>query len=256
MSTGPSPINQSDSPTRAVEINRICDRFEAQFRAGGRPTIESEIADADEPIRSQLLRELLAVELECRRSAGEAPRLPEYRGRFPGDAEIIEAAFARRDGPIPTPALHDDPTVTQVRRPLDSISTGPATGSDQVAIGRYTVMQRLGQGGFGLVYLARDAELDRLVAIKVPKPDRISRPKEVDAYLAEARILARLDHPHIVPVYDLGRTDDGLCFVVSKYIEGSNLAAMMVNSAVLELTRLQDRPNLRWFVNLQRQTSR
>src|SRR5262249_57056486 len=47
---------------------------------------------------------------------------------------------------------------------------------------------------------------------------------EVELYLAEARILAGLDHPHIVPVYDVGRTDDGLCYVVSKFIEGSDLA--------------------------------
>ena len=45
--------------------------------------------------------------------------------------------------------------------------------------------------------------------------------------MSEARILARLDYPHIVPVFDVGRTDDGLCFVVSKYIEGSDLAASM-----------------------------
>src|SRR5262249_59838993 len=52
---------------------------------------------------------------------------------------------------------------------------------------------------------------------------RIVQPNDVQAYLAEARILASLDHPHIVPVHDFGRTDDGLCFVVSKFIEGSDL---------------------------------
>ena len=49
-------------------------------------------------------------------------------------------------------------------------------------------------------------------------------PEDVEAYLNEARILARLDHPNIVPVYDVGRTEDGLCFVVSKLVEGSDLA--------------------------------
>ena len=58
----------------------------------------------------------------------------------------------------------------------------------------------------------------------MPNPERISRPEDVEAYLNEARIVASLDHPHIVPVHDVGRTDDGLCFVVSKYIEGSDLA--------------------------------
>ena len=91
-------------------------------------------------------------------------------------------------------------------------------------IGRYRVIRLLGQGGFGRVYLAHDDDLKRPVAIKVPNPERISRPEDVEAYLTEARILASLDHPHIVPVYDVGRTDDGLCYVVSKYIEGSDLA--------------------------------
>ena len=77
-----------------------------------------------------------------------------------------------------------------------------------------------GPGGVRAVYLAQDDELDRPVAIKVPNPERVAGPEDVEAYLAEARILARLDHPNIVPVYDVGRTDDGLCYVVSKYIDG------------------------------------
>jgi serine/threonine protein kinase len=90
-------------------------------------------------------------------------------------------------------------------------------------IGRYRVEKLLGQGGFGRVYLAFDEQLQRRVAIKVPHRERISRPKDVEAYLAEARILARLDHPHIVPVHDVGTTEDGLPFVVSKVIAGSDL---------------------------------
>jgi serine/threonine protein kinase len=64
----------------------------------------------------------------------------------------------------------------------------------------------------------------RPVAIKVPHPQQVARPADVEAYLAEARTLASLDHPHIVPVHDVGRSDDGLCYVVSKYIPGSDLA--------------------------------
>ncbi len=107
---------------------------------------------------------------------------------------------------------------------LGSGSAGRTPACDPVAIGRYQVIDRLGQGGFGRVYLAGDPDLDRRVAIKVPNPERIALPEDVETYLAEARILARLDHPHIVPVYDVGRSEDGLCYVVSKYVEGSNLA--------------------------------
>ncbi len=97
-------------------------------------------------------------------------------------------------------------------------------------IGRYTILRRLGKGGFGEVFLAFDDDLNRSVAIKVPRPERVSCPEDIEAYLTEARIVANLDHPHIVPVHDMGRTDDGLCFVVSKYVEGSDLATKMKES--------------------------
>ena len=90
-------------------------------------------------------------------------------------------------------------------------------------VGRYTIIRRLGKGAFGQVLLAYDEELDRTVAIKVPNPERISQPGDLDAFLNEARILARLDHPQIVPVYDVGRTEDGRYFIVSKFIDGSDL---------------------------------
>ncbi len=104
------------------------------------------------------------------------------------------------------------------------LGSGGSADGDPPKIGRYRIVRRLGQGGFGRVYLAHDDDLDRPVAIKVPNPERITRPEDVEAFLVEARILAKLDHPHIVPVHDVGRTEDGLCFVVSKLIEGSDLS--------------------------------
>ena len=94
-------------------------------------------------------------------------------------------------------------------------------------IGRYRVIGLLGEGGFGRVYLAHDDDLDRPVAIKVPHPARINLPEDVESYLTEARMVAQLEHPGIVPVHDVGRTDDGFCYVVSKYIEGSDLAQII-----------------------------
>jgi eukaryotic-like serine/threonine-protein kinase len=120
-----------------------------------------------------------------------------------------------------------DRTKTQAPDRSTSISTGGPEPGDPPSIGRYRVIRRLGQGGFGRVYLAHDDELDRLVAIKLPNPDRVAGPEDVEIYLAEARALARLDHPHIVPVHDVGGTGDGLCYVVSKYVEGSDLARRM-----------------------------
>src|SRR5271154_341487 len=94
-------------------------------------------------------------------------------------------------------------------------------------IGRYRIEKVLGQGGFGLVYLAHDGQLQRLVAIKVPHRKLVDRPETAEAYLTEAGTVAKLDHPHIVPVYDVGSTEACPCFIVSKYVDGTDLATRL-----------------------------
>jgi serine/threonine protein kinase/formylglycine-generating enzyme required for sulfatase activity len=97
-------------------------------------------------------------------------------------------------------------------------------------IGRYRIEKVLGQGGFGLVYLAHDDQLQRLVAIKVPHRRLVDCPGAAEAYLTEGRTVANLDHPHFVPVFDVGSTGDCPCYVVSKYIDGTNLATRLKQS--------------------------
>jgi serine/threonine protein kinase len=105
-------------------------------------------------------------------------------------------------------------------------STAPPSETLQLPpqIGRYRPQKLLGEGGFGRVYLARDDKLSRFVAIKVPHRTLVARPEDAEAYLIEAQNVANLDHPHIVPVYDIASTEDCPCFIVSKFIEGSTLA--------------------------------
>src|SRR5262249_50397382 len=122
----------------------------------------------------------------------------------------------------------NDPIRTKDQTHAPSLETPPraaAGGELPRQIDRYRVVKVLGEGGFGKVYLAHDDQLDRPVAVKVPHRHLLAGPLGAEAYLAEARILASLDHPNIVPVHDVGRTDDGLPYVVSKFIEGSDLAA-------------------------------
>jgi non-specific serine/threonine protein kinase len=89
-------------------------------------------------------------------------------------------------------------------------------------IGRYRVVRLLGVGGFGNVWLASDDELQRQVAIKLVPRERF--PADAgETFYAEARALAALDHPHILPVYDVGRTESGAIYVVSKFIAGPTL---------------------------------
>jgi tRNA A-37 threonylcarbamoyl transferase component Bud32 len=91
----------SDSKSR---IDDACDRFEDQWRAGRRPRIEDYLADLLPAERPEALRHLLRVELELRREQDEEPMPQEYRGRFPGDAATIEAAFAAVRSARPRPA--------------------------------------------------------------------------------------------------------------------------------------------------------
>src|SRR5712691_153774 len=88
-------------------------------------------------------------------------------------------------------------------------------------IGRYRVERRLGQGGFGAVYLAVDEELNRRVAIKVPK--RLSA-SQLAEYREEAQKLAKLEHPGVVPIHDIGHTTEFPMFLVTKFIEGGTLS--------------------------------
>ena len=172
-----------------------------------------------------LLPELLELELSCRRRAGETVRPEEYRQRFPEHAALIGSIFREEAGEVAEVASGEQDSAACSRRPDRA-----ARGDDSALpphLGRYRVTARLGAGAFGVVYKAHDDDLQRDVAIKVPHRHRIATAADVEAYLAEARMLATLDHPGIVPVHDVGRTADGLCYVVSKFVAGQDLRARL-----------------------------
>lgn len=111
-----------------------------------------------------------------------------------------------------------------------------------VATSRYTLVRELGRGGMGVVYLAEDRELGRKVALKVFHLDDVS-PALRDRLRQEARTLARLDHPHIVPIYDLASTPDGRLYYAMKYVEGHRLDvwAQAAGRTIPERLRLLER---------------
>ena len=90
-------------------------------------------------------------------------------------------------------------------------------------VGRYQIERELGRGAFGVVYLADDPQLERKVAIKIPSVESVKRAGGVDAFLNEARAVAGLEHESIVPVFDVGHSNDGRCFVVSRFVDGQDL---------------------------------
>lgn len=87
---------------------------------------------------------------------------------------------------------------------------------------RYEIHEQIGEGGMGRVYRARDRELGREVAVKVLRA-QLADPAAADRTRQEARILARLEHPGIVPVHDVGQTPDGRIFYVMKLVRGQRL---------------------------------
>src|SRR5262249_56441029 len=91
-------------------------------------------------------------------------------------------------------------------------------------LGKFELIDQVGVGAFGTVYKARDRELDRIVAIKMPRAGSLgSTSSDADRFLREARSVAQLRHPSIVPVYEVGQ-EDGLPYLVSEFVEGITLA--------------------------------
>lgn len=197
---------EEPSATGQLEIDAISRRFSMALRQGRVPEIESFLDGVAESLQRPLLQRLLRLELASRRLAEPPPQLDEYLVRFRKDSELVRRVFEN---------------IT------DSTIAGslPEEGDPDVGrIGRYVVEALLGRGGFGRVYRASDEKLARLVAIKVPHSELVVRSEDAAAYLAEARMVASLDHPGIVPVYDVGGSDEHPFYIVSKYIEGDNLA--------------------------------
>ncbi|HXK01252.1 MAG TPA: protein kinase [Verrucomicrobiae bacterium] len=89
-------------------------------------------------------------------------------------------------------------------------------------IGPYEVLDTLGEGGMGVVYKARDTQLDRLVAIKVLTPDKVANSERKQRFVQEAKAASALNHPNIVTIYNIG-SEDGVDFIVMEFIAGRTL---------------------------------
>jgi serine/threonine protein kinase len=91
---------------------------------------------------------------------------------------------------------------------------------------RYTILEPLGEGGMGAVYIAHDPELDRRVALKVMHDERPGAGESHERFVREARLMAKLDHPNIVRVFDAG-TVPGAAFIVMELVEGTSLESWL-----------------------------
>jgi serine/threonine-protein kinase len=93
-------------------------------------------------------------------------------------------------------------------------------------LGRFELLEAVGIGSFGTVYKARDPELDRIVAVKIPRAGHLAGKEDLDRFLREGRSLAHIHHPGIVPVYEVGQAD-GLPYLVTEFVHGKTLAELL-----------------------------
>jgi len=159
-----------------------------------------------------------AASLDATRARGTAAPSPEAT-RVRGAAS--PRAPTRRDG-----AAEPDATTRprwSVAPPASRSILGPARGS---SVGRYLVLDRVGEGGMAAVYVAYDPELDRKVALKLVEGGDSDPEEGALRMLREARALARLSHPHVVPVYDVGEHEGGV-YLAMELVEGQTLRAWL-----------------------------
>jgi WD40 repeat protein/serine/threonine protein kinase len=112
------------------------------------------------------------------------------------------------------------PTVPALPLAKTPLALDGGTGAGQ--LGRFLVRRELGRGGFGIVYLAFDPVLKRNVALKLPRLEASLTPELRERFLREARAAAGLDHPNLIPVFDVGEVGP-FCYLVSAYCDGPSL---------------------------------
>jgi serine/threonine-protein kinase len=239
-------------------IDRLCDHFEAAWRAGQPPRIEDVLGEVTTADRPALFGELLATELAARRRRGERPEPHEYRERFPDDDATIAAAFSSVTGQAEgtgdtaagdTATFQSDqpgsdrlapypPTASalprvRLREPEPEIVLAPHTRSESPGIpgpasaGRYHLFGEIARGGMGAVLRARDPEIGRELALKVLLERHRGHPELSRRFQEEAQIGGQLQHPGIVPVYELGMLGDRRPYFAMKLVKGRTLAALL-----------------------------
>ncbi len=215
--TAPGVADFQDLPDAVWEsVIAACERFEQAWPAG--PGIEHYVRDTVDDARRFLLCKLIEIDCEKRRQRGEQPFLQEYLGRFPAEPQVVGAAWAEADtagalGGSPPGSL---PGLTNIAVNAGSPPLPEVPG--------YRLLRRIGQGGMGVVYQARQLKPDRLVAIKMIKAGCASHEAR-QRFDVEVQSAGRLRHPHIVAVHECGDVD-GQPYFSMDYIDGQSLEVL------------------------------
>lgn len=159
--------------------------------------------------RPQLMLDLIQHEVGLRRQSGETPALEEYVARLPDLAEPLRVQWLIND-------------VLSVGK-FDGDARDPLMREGNFRIGRYEVERRLGHGGSGVVFKAWDPRLKRVVAIKLLRAGMRASDEDIARFQMEAEAIARVRHPQVVQIYDVGRAD-GESYLAMEYCDQGSLA--------------------------------
>jgi hypothetical protein len=219
------------SAERLVVVSRL---FDAQWKSGSIPQIARFLLMVPGSERAVLLTRLVDLDVTHRRNRGEAVSPIDYVDVYPHDSadlrDQLRTGAESDDGGIRSTqtfhlplssAIPDIPAVIPSADLTELITPAPAR-----RLGRYVLSKELGKGAFGQVYRALDPELGREVAVKTMLRKRITGPEADKQFLGEARKIAKLSHPGIIHVYDVGCDRDEY-YIVSELVPGGTLADLL-----------------------------
>jgi len=227
MSAAENDVPRPSPQDLPRKIDAVCSEFERLWRAGQSPRIEQYVDQIPREGRDTGLTELVALEIELRREAGESPDAAVYFSRFPGQEAIIQAACLIADRwRADNPRQEEAPTVFGAPMPSETGVLQLTESSDvglPKTLGRFQIVTLLGKGSFAVVYLATDPKLgNREVALKVPRPERFQSARDRQAFVRDAEYAARLKDAGIVTVHSV-ETDGDSVFIVQEYMSGGDL---------------------------------
>ncbi|XZE52257.1 serine/threonine-protein kinase [Planctomycetaceae bacterium SH139] len=217
-------MNDSSPNNFAIEtqIDSICDAFEKALRDGESPELINfvdQLPDTQtQEHRRRLATELILLELDYRINRGDSPSIEEYD--LPSELQRAVADAFRHIGRL-NKAAQDTPS-SEMATLAASENAATAIGERIHYFGDYELIDEIARGGMGVVYKAKQISLSRTIALKMILSGQLADDNEVRRFRLEAEAAANLDHPNIVPIYDIG-DHNGQHYFTMKLIEGCTL---------------------------------